>query len=101
MADRFFTDSYNADTYTQAGLDYIKNHGSIKDILIRNCPELASELKFVANAFIPWKNTNAQMGWVKETVKVKFDYLKLGWGALMAAFSGKKSLIGGSSTPAE
>jgi hypothetical protein len=90
MADRFFTDLYNAETYTQAGLDYIKNQGSIKDLLVRNCPELGPELKFVANAFIPWKNSNAQVSWVKEMVKVKFDYLSLGWQALMAALNGKK-----------
>ncbi len=52
-ADRFYTDSYNAETYTQAGLDWIDN-ATFKNVLIRHHPELAPALANVTNAFYPW-----------------------------------------------
>ncbi len=53
-ADRFFTDSYNASVYTQAGLDWI-DAASMKSVLLRHHPELASTgLGGVTNAFYPW-----------------------------------------------
>lgn len=39
QADRFFTDSYNAETYTQEGLDWIDKNGS-KSVAFRHLPEL-------------------------------------------------------------
>ena len=53
-ADRFFTDAYNADTYTQAGLDWIDN-ASMKTVLLRHYPQLAPALSNVTNAFYPWQ----------------------------------------------
>jgi hypothetical protein len=53
-ADRFFTDAYNADTYTQAGLDWI-NAASMKSVLLRHHPALAPALDNVSNAFYPWQ----------------------------------------------
>lgn len=53
MSDRFFTDSYNADTYTQEGLDYIEE-ASINSVLLRHFPQLQSALTEVGNAFFPW-----------------------------------------------
>ncbi|MBC7173337.1 MAG: peroxidase, partial [Polyangiaceae bacterium] len=40
-ADRFYTDSYNAETYTQAGLDWIENN-SMKSVLLRHFPSLGA-----------------------------------------------------------
>ena len=56
QADRFFTDSYNQETYTREGLDWI-DASSFKNVLLRNFPELAvTGLANVRNAFEPWDN---------------------------------------------
>jgi hypothetical protein len=53
-ADHFYTDRYNADTYTQAGLDWIEA-ASMKNVLLRHHPALAPALSSVTNAFYPWQ----------------------------------------------
>lgn len=55
-SDRFFTRDYNAQTYTQTGLDWIDGT-SMSDVLLRHYPELAPALEGVENAFAPWKRT--------------------------------------------
>ena len=57
-SDRFFTRDYNAETYTQAGLDWIDDT-SMVDVLKRHYPELAPALRGVDNAFAPWTRTGA------------------------------------------
>ena len=52
-SDRFFTRDYNAETYTQTGLDWIEETG-MSDVLLRHYPELAPALRGVDNAFAPW-----------------------------------------------
>ena len=54
QADRFYTQDFNAATYTQEGLDWIAN-ASFKAVLIRAYPQLANtNLANVQNAFYPW-----------------------------------------------
>ena len=54
QADRFFTDSYNADTYTPEGLAWIDDV-DMKTVILRHYPELAdSGLANISNAFEPW-----------------------------------------------
>ncbi len=54
QADRFYTDSYNEETYTKEGLKWIDD-SSLKSVLLRHHPELAnSGLANVKNAFEPW-----------------------------------------------
>ena len=62
-SDRFFTSDYNAETYTQAGLDWIDETTMI-DVLKRHYPELEPALRGVDNAFAPWTRTggNAAAG---------------------------------------
>ena len=55
-SDRFFTRDYNAETYTQAGLDWIDETTMI-DVLKRHYPELEPALRGVDNAFAPWTRT--------------------------------------------
>ena len=55
-SDRFFTDDYNAETYTQTGLDWI-DRTTMSDVLLRHYPELAPALEGVENAFAPWRRT--------------------------------------------
>lgn len=57
QADRFFTDCYNAEVYTQEGLDWI-DRADLKGVILRHYPELASTgLANVKNAFEPWDST--------------------------------------------
>jgi hypothetical protein len=54
QADRFYTESYNAETYTQEGLDWV-DRADMKSVILRHYPELgASGLDNVTNAFEPW-----------------------------------------------
>lgn len=54
QADRFFTDSYNADTYTAEGMQWVDDT-SMKTVILRHFPELgASGLGNISNAFEPW-----------------------------------------------
>ncbi|XP_076096675.1 uncharacterized protein LOC143067365 isoform X2 [Mytilus galloprovincialis] len=65
-ADRFFTDYYTPEFYTQWGLDYI-DRTYLKDILLRHYPTLSSQLQpNVTNVFIPWKS--------QTTLDKKFPY---------------------------
>jgi len=55
QADRFFTESYNAETYTQEGLDWV-DRATFKSVLLRHYPELShTGLARVDNAFEPWE----------------------------------------------
>ena len=57
-SDRFFTRDYNAETYTQTGLDWI-DRTTMSDVLLRHYPALAPALQGVDNAFAPWKRVSA------------------------------------------
>ncbi|XP_078621780.1 uncharacterized protein LOC144888022 isoform X2 [Branchiostoma floridae x Branchiostoma japonicum] len=54
QADRFYTDYYNSDTYTQEGLDWVEN-ATMSSVLLRHFPSLDGALRGVTNAFRPWK----------------------------------------------
>jgi Animal haem peroxidase len=54
QADRFYTDSYNEETYTPEGLEWI-DRSTFKAVILRAFPQLAhSGLANVSNAFEPW-----------------------------------------------
>jgi len=55
-SDRFFTDDYRAEIYTEFGLDYLRKN-SMLSVLRRHFPQLAPALSGVDNAFQPWKAT--------------------------------------------
>jgi hypothetical protein len=57
-SDRFFTRDYNAETYTQTGLDWI-DETSMSDVLRRHYPALEPALRGVENAFAPWRRVSA------------------------------------------
>jgi hypothetical protein len=73
FSDRFLTSSFRPEFYTKLGIDWVMNNGPtgkqwedgepnghkqeispLKRVLLRAMPELADELKGVANAFDPW-----------------------------------------------
>ena len=60
-SDRFFTDDYAPEIYTEFGLDYIKKN-SMLTVLKRHFPQLAPALAGVENAFEPWKATKGPAG---------------------------------------
>jgi len=53
-SDRFFTDDWRPEIYTEFGLDYIKK-SSMLTVLRRHYPHLTPALTGLENAFHPWK----------------------------------------------
>jgi hypothetical protein len=53
-SDRFFTDDYRPEIYTQPGIDWIKTN-SMLTVLKRHFPELKNALEGVDNPFNPWQ----------------------------------------------
>ncbi len=54
QADRFFTESYNEEVYTEEGMAWVDD-ATFKKVLLRHHPELESTgLANVKNAFEPW-----------------------------------------------
>ena len=53
-SDRFFTDDFRPEVYTEFGIEYIRKN-SMLHILRRHYPQLAPPLDGVENAFAPWK----------------------------------------------
>jgi hypothetical protein len=57
-SDRFFTNSFNADTYTQVGFDWV-NNTTMKDVILRHYPELTEAIGDVERVFAPWPKLGA------------------------------------------
>ena len=53
-SDRFFTDDFRPEVYTEFGIEYIRKN-SMLHVLRRHYPQLAPALEGVTNAFAPWK----------------------------------------------
>jgi 2,4-dienoyl-CoA reductase-like NADH-dependent reductase (Old Yellow Enzyme family) len=53
-SDRFFTDDWRPDIYTEFGLSYVRRE-TMLSVLRRHYPQLAPALEGVKNAFEPWK----------------------------------------------
>ncbi len=54
QADRFYTDCYTSEYYTQEGLEWIDNN-TLKSVLLRHYPEFKKTgLANIENAFEPW-----------------------------------------------
>jgi hypothetical protein len=58
-SDRFITDCYTPEFYTQTGLDWVADN-NMRTVLTRHYPELAKALEGVDNAFAPWKLSMAR-----------------------------------------
>jgi hypothetical protein len=52
-SDRFFTDDFRPEIYTELGMDWIRNN-SMKSVLLRHFPELGPALEGINNSFSPW-----------------------------------------------
>jgi hypothetical protein len=53
-SDRFFTDDFRPEIYTQAGMDWISKN-TMRTVLLRHFPVLAPALEGVSNPFAPWR----------------------------------------------
>ena len=53
-SDRFFTDDFRPEIYTEFGIDYVRRN-SMLHVLKRHYPQLGRSLEGVKNAFAPWK----------------------------------------------
>jgi hypothetical protein len=53
-SDRFFTDDFRPEIYTQEGIDWIRSN-SMLTVLKRHFPGVAKALEGVTNAFKPWR----------------------------------------------
>jgi Animal haem peroxidase len=53
-SDRYFTQDFTPEIYTQIGMDWVQQT-SMTDILLRHYPQLRPVLRGVANAFQPWQ----------------------------------------------
>lgn len=53
-SDRFFTDDYRPEIYTEVGLQWIADN-SLKTVLLRHHPELTRSLRGIDNAFAHWR----------------------------------------------
>ncbi len=53
-SDRFFTNDFRHEIYTELGIEYLKKN-SMLHVLRRHYPQLAPALQGVTNAFAPWK----------------------------------------------
>jgi hypothetical protein len=52
-SDRFFTDDFRPEIYTELGMDWIRNN-SMKSVLLRHFPKLGPALEGINNSFSPW-----------------------------------------------
>ena len=58
-SDRFFTDYWKPEIYTERGLDWVRKN-SMLTVLKRHHPHLLPALEGVTNAFHPWKKVTGQ-----------------------------------------
>jgi hypothetical protein len=52
-SDRFYTDEFRPEIYTDIGMTWIRDN-TMKSVLLRHVPELSPALVGVRNAFAPW-----------------------------------------------
>jgi Animal haem peroxidase len=57
-SDRFFTNDFKPDVYTQVGYDWV-NETTMKDVLLRHYPELEPVIGDVERIFAPWHEVGA------------------------------------------
>jgi hypothetical protein len=55
MADPYYTDRYNANYYTKAGINWIDEKSLMSQVISRHMPELKPHMKGIDTAFNPWK----------------------------------------------
>lgn len=59
-SDRYFTEDFTPEIYTQIGMDWVQQT-SMVDIVLRHYPQLRPALRGVANAFQPWQRVGGSV----------------------------------------
>lgn len=59
-SDRFFTDDFRPEVYTQKGFDWV-NNTTMKDVLLRHYPELDPVIGGAERIFAPWPRLGASV----------------------------------------
>jgi len=57
-SDRFFTNDFTPEVYTQVGFDWV-NNTTMKDVILRHYPELEPAMDGVERVFAPWPKLGA------------------------------------------
>ncbi|OMB95892.1 peroxidase [Mycobacterium sp. NS-7484] len=60
-SDRFFTVDFREETYTVAGMKWVRDN-DMRSVLLRHFPELAPALAGVTNPFAPWNSMSPKPG---------------------------------------
>ncbi|MGB0971151.1 MAG: peroxidase family protein [Mycobacterium sp.] len=80
-SDRFFTNDFKPETYTQVGFDWV-NHNTMKDVLLRHYPELEPAIGDVERVFAPWPKLGAPVPGKKNPIIQLADSVRayMPWG---------------------
>ncbi len=80
-SDRFFTNDFTPETYTQVGFDWV-NHNTMKDVLLRHYPELEPVIGDVERVFAPWPKLGAPVPGKKNPIVQLADSVRayMPWG---------------------
>ncbi|MDR3664349.1 MAG: peroxidase family protein, partial [Mycobacterium sp.] len=80
-SDRFFTNDFKPETYTQVGFDWVNNN-TMKDVMLRHYPELEPVIGDVERVFAPWPKLGAPVPGKKNPVVQLADSVRayLPWG---------------------
>ncbi|WP_343601090.1 peroxidase family protein [Mycobacterium sp.] len=80
-SDRFFTDDFRPEVYTQVGFDWV-NRMSMKDVLLRHYPELQPVIGDVERVFAPWPRLGAPAPGKKNPIVALADSVRayMPWG---------------------
>ena len=80
-SDRFFTNDYKPEVYTQVGFDWVNNN-TMKDVMLRHYPELEPVIGDVERVFAPWPKLGAPVPGKKNPVVQLADSVRayLPWG---------------------
>jgi Animal haem peroxidase len=80
-SDRFFTDDFRPEVYTQVGFDWV-NNTSMKDVLLRHYPELDNVIGDVERVFAPWPRVGAPVPGKKHPIVQLADSVRayIPWG---------------------
>jgi hypothetical protein len=57
-SDRFFTEAFKPEVYTEEGIEWVNNN-TMGSVLLRHCPQLMPVLVGQENAFKPWRRLGA------------------------------------------
>jgi hypothetical protein len=55
-SDRFLSEDYGPDLYTEAGIEWLETN-NMKSVLLRHFPQLSPAMGDLDNAFQPWRKT--------------------------------------------